>query len=275
MPPLTPRPANPAIAAFLDQARAVAVRPAARGRLLFIMDATASRQPSWDRACHLMAEMFAATRAMGPQAAAGGQSQAAPGARSPAGSGAGSPAAPGARNPAAPGAQSPGAPGGEGGLAVQLAYWRGHMEFAATPFLADSAELTRRMAGVRCLGGQTQILRALLHALDETKRARVNACVLIGDALEEPLDPIAHAAGQLGLHGTPVFAFHEGEEPASAAGFRQIAQLSGGAFAPFDAGSADALRDLLRAVAVFAAGGRAGLAALPGPAARGIVAQLR
>ena len=148
---LTPKPANAAVAAFLDKARAVAVRPAApQGRLLFIMDATASRQPSWDRACHLMADMFAATA-------------------------------------------------DQGGLAIQLAYWRGHMEFAATPFLTDGAELTRRMAGVRCLGGQTQLLRALTHALDESRRQRVNACVLVGDALEEPLDPIAHVAGQLGL----------------------------------------------------------------------------
>ncbi len=224
---LTPKPANPAVAAFLAKVNAVAARPAAEpGRLLFIMDATASRQPSWDRACHLMGDMFAATS-------------------------------------------------GVGALAIQLAYWRGHMEFAATPFLADSAELTRRMAGVRCLGGQTQLLRALLHALDESKRNQIRACVLVGDALEEALDPICHAAGQLGLHGTPIFAFHEGGEPKSAEGFRQIARLSGGAFAPFDAGSADALRDLLRAVAVFAAGGRAGLAALPGPAARHVAAQLR
>ena len=224
---LTRKPANPAVAAFLAKATAVAVRPAAaKGRLLFIMDATASRQPSWDGACHLMGEMFAATGAVGS-------------------------------------------------LAVSLAYWRGHMEFAATPFLTDAAELTRRMAGVRCLGGQTQILRALLHALEETKRTRIAACVLVGDALEEALDPIAHAAGQLGLHGTPVFAFHEGAEPVSVEGFRQIAKVSGGAFAPFDSTSAEALRDLLRAVAVFAAGGRAGLTALAGPAAKRIAAQLR
>lgn len=224
---LTPKPANAAVAAFLARAQGVAVRaPSQQGRLLFTMDATASRQPSWDRACHLMGDMIEATQDIG-------------------------------------------------GLAIQLAYWRGHMEFAATPFLTDGAELTRRMAGVRCLGGQTQILRALTHALDETRRARVNACVLIGDALEEALDPIAHTAGQLGLHGTPVFAFHEGAEPTSAEGFRQIAKVSGGAFAPFDAGSATALRDLLRAVAVFAAGGRARLAALPGPAAGRVIAQLR
>jgi hypothetical protein len=161
-----------------------------------------------------------------------------------------------------------------GGLAIQLAYWRGHMEFAATPFLSDAAELTRRMAGVQCLGGQTQILSALSHALAETKRSRIHACVLVGDALEEALDPICHAAGQLGLHGTPIFAFHEGGEPKSADGFRQVARVSGGAFAPFDAASAEALRELLRAVAVFAAGGRQQLAALPGQAARRMLTQL-
>ncbi len=219
--------ASAAVAAFLARVNNLPVKPAggAPGRLLFIMDATASRQPSWDMACHLMGGMFQATSDIG-------------------------------------------------GLAIQLAYWRGHMEFAATPFLIDSVELTRRMAGVRCLGGQTQILTALTHALAETKRARVHACVLVGDAVEEALDPICHIAGQMGLHGTPIFAFHEGAEPKSAEGFRQLAKVSGGAFAPFDAASAEALRDLLRAVAVFAAGGRQKLAALPGPAAKRMMAQL-
>lgn len=224
---LPTKPGTGAVAAFLEQARAVAARPAAapRGRLLFLMDATASRQPTWDTACSLMAGMFAATAELG-------------------------------------------------GLAVQLAYFRGHLEFAATPFLADAAELTRRMAGVRCLGGQTQILRALTHALDETRRQRVHATVLVGDAMEEALDPICHIAGQLGIAGTPVFAFHEGGERVSAEAFRQIAKLSGGAFMPFDSASAEALRDLLRAVAIFAARGREGLRALPGGAARGMLAQL-
>jgi hypothetical protein len=225
-PPAKPA-ASAAVAAFLARVNSLPVKPAGGppGRLLFLMDATASRQPSWDMACHLMADMFQATRDVG-------------------------------------------------GLAIQLAYWRGHMEFAATPFLTDAAELTRRMAGVQCLGGQTQILSALRHALAETKRSRIHACVLVGDALEEALDPICHAAGQMGLHGTPIFAFHEGAEPKSADGFRQIARVSGGAFAPFDAASAEALRELLRAVAVFAAGGRQQLAALPGQAARRMLAQL-
>ena len=40
-------------------------KPTNCGRLLFALDATASRQPSWDRACHLQAEMFIATDSLG------------------------------------------------------------------------------------------------------------------------------------------------------------------------------------------------------------------
>jgi len=36
-----------------------------RGRLMFAMDATASRQPSWDKACQIQAEMFEATSGPG------------------------------------------------------------------------------------------------------------------------------------------------------------------------------------------------------------------
>ena len=56
------------VAAFLRQLAATpAVRPAPgqRGRLLFALDATASRQPTWDRACQIQAEMFNETAALG------------------------------------------------------------------------------------------------------------------------------------------------------------------------------------------------------------------
>jgi hypothetical protein len=120
----------------------------------------------------------------------------------------------------------------------------------------------------------TQIGKVLRHALAETQRARVQAVIFVGDALEEPLDPLCDLAGQLRLHGTPLFAFQEGVQPEVAYGFRQLAQLSGGAYAPFDAASGAALRELLRAVAVFAAGGRAALARLPGATAARIAGQL-
>lgn len=53
--------------AFLRQVAAMpAARPASgRGRLIFAMDATASRDPTWDRACQLQGEMFEATAALG------------------------------------------------------------------------------------------------------------------------------------------------------------------------------------------------------------------
>lgn len=226
-PPTRPGP-SAEVAAFLDKvARMPAVRAASTrpGRLVFAVDATASRQPAWDRACALTGEMFLATRDLG-------------------------------------------------GLAVSLAYWRGFGEFAATPFLTDGAELARRMSTVTCLGGHTQILRALRHALAETQHEKVGALVLVGDAVEEDIDALCQAAGELGLRGTPVFCFHEGGNAIAGNAFRQIAKVSGGAYAPFDSSAAETLRDLLRAVAVFAAGGRSALARLGGPAATRIVGQL-
>lgn len=38
--------------------------PGSRGRLLFAMDATASREPTWDHACTIQGEMFVAADAL-------------------------------------------------------------------------------------------------------------------------------------------------------------------------------------------------------------------
>jgi hypothetical protein len=115
------------------------------------------------------------------------------------------------------------------------------------------------MTGVACRGGQTQIGRVLSHAADETKKRRINALVFIGDSLEEEEGELNRRAGALGLLGVPAFIFHEGADQAAARGFREIARLSGGAYCPFDSSSARQLRDLLSAVAIFAAGGRKAL----------------
>ena len=54
------------IDAFLDAARSVAPPSAeAQGRLIFALDATMSRQPTWDLACSLQAEMFDAAAQAG------------------------------------------------------------------------------------------------------------------------------------------------------------------------------------------------------------------
>lgn len=202
-----------AVDAFLRKLAAVPPpRPTEgkRGRLLFGMDATASREPTWDRACQIQAEMFRETGALG-------------------------------------------------GLDIQLAYYRGYKEFEATPWCSDSAVLLRRMTAVSCLGGQTQIARLLQHAIDETRREKVNALVFVGDCMEEDVDRLCHLAGELGLLGVPAFIFHEGGNQKAARAFQQIARLTNGAYCRFDRNSAQQLRELLAAVAVFAAGGRRAL----------------
>lgn len=196
------------VADFLEKlARTPAVRSAeGRGRLLFAMDATASREPTWDRACHIQGEMFKATD-------------------------------------------------GLGGLEVQLLFFRGFGECKASGWIDSPDALVRRMTAVRCLGGRTQIGKVLKHALRETRKRKVNALVYVGDCMEEEIDDLCHYAGQLGLQGVPMFIFHEGGDPVAGQAFRQFARLTNGAYCRFDASSAHQLRELLAAVAVYAAGG--------------------
>ena len=58
----TPAPASTRaeIESFLAQVKGLAAstRPGRRGRLIFALDATMSRQPTWDTACRLQADMF-------------------------------------------------------------------------------------------------------------------------------------------------------------------------------------------------------------------------
>ncbi|MBL4907412.1 MAG: hypothetical protein JKX94_08175 [Sneathiella sp.] len=180
------------------------------GRLIFAIDATASRQPTWDHACHLQREMFDAAAE-------------------------------------------------EGNLELQIAYFRGFGEFKATRWTADSRALIGPMSRVNCLGGHTQIIKVLNHTLKQTMKQRVNALVYVGDCMEEEADRLCHIAGQLGMQGVPVFVFQEGGDPSAEICFQQIAKLSGGAYCRFDSNSASMLKTLLKAVAVYAAGGRKAL----------------
>ena len=57
---------NDDVAAFLEKVKAVRKPDAGRrGRLVFALDATMSRQPTWDMACSIQGEMFEATKAIG------------------------------------------------------------------------------------------------------------------------------------------------------------------------------------------------------------------
>lgn len=196
------------VQAFLKKlAQTPNVKPAGRkGRLIFALDATASREPTWQEACRIQADMFDAAATLG-------------------------------------------------GLEIQLCYYRGMADFEAFPWLVRAEELRRRMALVQCVGGYTQIGKVLEHTLQETRTGKVDALVFVGDSMEENVDFICKIAGELGLLGVKAFLFQEGFDPTAELAFKQIAKLTQGAHCRFDAGSARQLRDLLNAVAVYAAGG--------------------
>jgi len=197
---------------FLQKAAASAtgLQSRKRGRLIFAMDATASREPSWDHACQIQGEMFVQTSQMG-------------------------------------------------GLDIQLCYYRGFGEYFASQWLGDANALLKQMSAVYCLGGHTQIAKLLKHSIKETKQQKINAVVFVGDCMEENVDTLCQLAGELGLLGTPVFVFHEGKDMTAEKAFRQIARLSNGAYCAFDSHSAQQLKELLAAVAVYAAGGKKAL----------------
>lgn len=202
------------IDAFLTRARALGPRvDGKRGRLVFAMDATMSREPTWDLACSLQGEMFEEAAAVG-------------------------------------------------GLDVQLVYYRGLHQCRSSHWVSDPKRLGDLMVRIHCEGGNTQIGRVLEHVRKETKAAKVNALVFVGDAMEEPIDSLCAAAGELGLLGVPTFMFQEGHDPVAERAFKEIARLSNGAWCRFDAGAAAQLRELLRAAAAYAAGGRMALADL-------------
>ena len=73
--------------------------------------------------------------------------------------------------------------------------------------------------------------------------------------MEEKVDQLCHLAGQLGGEGVPVFIFQEGDDPTAASAFKQVAGLSRGAYLAFTLSNVDRLRELLGAVAAYAAGG--------------------
>ena len=64
--PSLPSDKSDVIDAFLREVRTPAtVVPGTRGRLLFALDATASRQLTWDSACQVQAAMFREAAAIG------------------------------------------------------------------------------------------------------------------------------------------------------------------------------------------------------------------
>jgi hypothetical protein len=199
------------VAAFVAKARALSPHAAgAKGRLIFALDATMSRQPTWDMACALQADMFREAAALGS-------------------------------------------------LDIRLVYYRGYNECRASGWISDSGKLATLMSRIDCRGGDTQIGKVLTEARREAVASGVRAVVFVGDAMEEKVDELCAKAGELGMLKVPVFLFQEGHDAIAEQAFREIARLTGGAWCRFDPGAAAQLRELLRAAAAYAAGGREAL----------------
>ena len=188
--PAAKQSADQDVAEFIQKMKQMTPRSAAgRGRLIFAMDATMSRQPTWDMALAMQADMFHAVKEVG-------------------------------------------------GLDVQLVFFRGAGECRSSKWVSDPDDLSRLMTSVTCRGGYTQIRSVLAHARKEAEAGRVSAMVYVGDAMEEDIDDLCGRAGELALHGLPVFLFQEGADARAATAYREIARLTKGAYCSFDAGSA-------------------------------------
>jgi len=93
--------------------------------------------------------------------------------------------------------------------------------------------------------------------------------------MEENVDELCTKAGELGLLKVPAFMFQEGHDPAAEQAFREIARLTGGAWCRFDPGAAAQLRELLRAAAAYAAGGREALLTSRSSGAAALLSQMK
>jgi len=220
---------------FMAQAEAHdKVAEAGPGRIVMALDATASREPTWEMASRLTRHMFEAVEQIG-------------------------------------------------GLQVQLCWFKGKGKFGSTNnFLSSSAALAGVMHKIQCEAGGTNIRKVLLHARAMHYDRKIRALVFVGDAMEE--DEVALIGSARELAGVPCWMFHEGNplEPGGPPrfdlhveqAFRRITQATGGCYAQFGAGSADQLRELLKAFARFSAGGVSALASVPGPATTLLLGQL-
>lgn len=179
-----------------------------RPRLLFAMDATASREACWNVAKEITGAMFEAV---------------------------------------------------PGELDVALAYHSGGRLREMTPFSSEARVFLDKVHSVHCSAGRT----ALNEILDKAAKApRIKALIYIGDCFEEDPTEAIEIAQQLKLKGVRCFIFHDSssqdqgyDTQGAQRVFDEIARITGGALLPFDETSPDLVRELLAAIAIYAAQG--------------------
>jgi len=159
-----------------------------------------------------------------------------------------------------------------GPVAIKFGYYGEEGELPARPFIttrwvADPGELTELMDSgqARCVCGCfVEVGDILEQALRETEQAPVRAVVIVGDCFHGDLDAAIVIARRLRAAGTRLFLFQQGRSASTERAFRLLAEVSGGAYLPFNPHIeriVERLPGMLEAVTHFAIGGTAALEA--------------
>jgi hypothetical protein len=203
---------------------------ARRGSLIFALDATASRERTWDNATQMTAQMFREVATVGS-------------------------------------------------LSMQLVYYRGVRgmggECKASRWVDSPMDLAPLMSKIKCDAGNTQIELVLDHVAREHAKRKINALVFVGDCCEEQRDVLVEGTARLAQLSIPAFMFQEGEDCFAQKRFREIAQVTRGAYRRFDQGSLSQLAELLRLVSIFAVGGVDALESQNSTAAKLLLGQIK
>src|SRR6516225_4607830 len=128
----------------------------------------------------------------------------------------------------------------------------------------DMADIMDRgRAGCVC-GCYIEIGNNLEQALQETRQGPVQAVIIVGDHFHGDLDAAIAAAKQLRAAGTRLFLFQQGRSDPTERAFRILAEVTGGAYFPFNPHVervAERLPGMFEAVTHFVIGGMAALEA--------------
>ena len=222
---------SPRVAALLDKMRR------SRGRLIFALDATGSREPTWDMAAQLQAQMFEEAARIGGLDV-----------------------------------QLLYYRGDE----VRHSSWLSDAHELVNRMrtircMAGATKIARVLRHIRTEHEREKIAAAIFigDAVEEHPRELYDAAADLG----VPVFMFQEGNGEvvyLNQRGEPA-----GERQTVEQVFREIARLSGGAYGKFDAGAAKQLAELLRAVAAFAVGGIAALADQRTDSARKLLGQMK
>lgn len=213
---MTPTSISPRVADLLDKMRSN------RGRLIFALDATGSREPTWDMATHLQAQMFEEAARIGGLDVQLVYYR--------------------------------------GADEVRQSTWLSDPHVLVSRMgtircMAGTTKITRVLRHIRAENAREKIGAAIFigDAVEEHPVELYDAASDLG----VPMFMFQEGNGDvvyLNQRGEPV------ERQSVERVFREIARLSGGAYGKFDAGAAKQLAELLRAVAAFAVGGITALA---------------